>query len=689
MRRVRCALWAAGLLTAVTAASGAAEPLADPPPDTPAAPTSSDGEAAPELLLWEEIPTVVSASRHEEPVSRAPNAVSLVTADQIHRSGLLTLGELLRLAPGVDVGRIDGWSYGIGVRGLYGRWSKHTLVMMDGRTVYNPFWGGVNWSALPLLLEDIERIEIVRGPGGAAWGANAANGVINIITKKPAETPGLFLSQTVTNRLDSLTHLRYGHDGEKFDFRLSAGYEHLPEIGVRHGEGNHDFVRMPRVHLRSTYHIDDTRYLDLDAGYVEGVTGSVAEEVPLAGAAFADARWFSRNHFVRLRYGADPAPDDAWHLQYFYNRDTWAESDGGPWARYTQHDVEAQRTQGLGARHLVTYGGNIRVDHMSDADPSPGVGIQGVRFSGERVHNHQAGLFAQDRITLGDQWTAFVGVRADRNSFTDWEWAGRGAVLFHPAPDHTFRAAVARAFRTPTLLERDIQIRVMPTGLPAPFPAVALRIAGRRDVNAAYIKAYEFGYTYQLPNLRLDADFFWNNYRGIMTSLFTAPAGAVPQTQAFFNNIDGDLYGVELGAQWQATEHLRLGGWTVWEQWVNQGSRSRLEEPLTDTDSVNPPQVKVFFEALYEPVEGLDLHGRMWWVDEVKTAFEARGLPHVTVPAYARFDFGVSKDLGDGAEVAAGVLNAFDSRHLELRTFGIEPVEVGERTWYVRFQKHW
>jgi len=417
-----------------------------PPPESKA---EGKIEDAPELLLWQEIPMVISASRREEPASRAPNAVSIITADQIHQSGMMTLGDLLRLAVGVDVGQIDGWTHAIGVRGLHGKWANSTLVLMDGRTIYNPAWGGVAWGYQPILLEDIERIEVVRGPGGAAWGANAANGVINIITKKPKDTQGFFLSQTLTSRLDSLTHLRYGVSEGPLDLRLSAGYDSMPEVGVRHGPGNHDFLRLPRVNLRSTYHLDEERFLDLDAGYADGVMGSGAEVPLLSGIPFAGARWFPQSHFLRLRYTEEKAPDNLWYIQYFLNRETFDESDGGVWVRHTQHDVEAQRVQPLGDRHTLMYGGNIRVDLLTNGDPPGGAGTQGVRLDNGRSHNHQAGLFIQDRYELNDHWAFVAGARADRNSYTGWEWASRGSVLYYPAPEHTFRVSVARAFRTP------------------------------------------------------------------------------------------------------------------------------------------------------------------------------------------------------------------------------------------------
>ena len=669
------------VVVAAVAGAAAAEAPPAPPPEAPleasaGAPAKDKprgSELAPELLLWEEIPMVVSASRREEPASRAPNAVSIITHEQIHASGMMALGDLLRLAVGVDVAQIDNANYAVGVRGLSGRWENSTLVLMDGRTLYSPIWGGASWASQPILVEDIERIEVVRGPGGAAWGANAANGVINIITKKPGDTPGFFLSQTLTNRLDSLTEMRYGLTAGPLDLRLSAGYDSLPEIRMPDGPDNHDFVRMPRVSLRSTYHFDKQNSLDVDAGYVDGVWGNVRR----TDGQFAAARWFPQSHFLRTRFTHQEAPDDLWYVQYYMNRDILTESQGG-WIRYTQHDVEVQRVQPAGDRHVLTYGGNLRLDYLDNGDPGFPAATGGVRFDNRETRNVQAGLFLQDHIQLSDQWSVVAGVRGDRNSYTGWEWAGRGTLLYHPVAEHTFRLSAARAFRTPTLLDRAFDARAMP--LPFPLPPFGLLLQGNPDIESSYVQAYEFGYAYEKKNLRLGADFFWNDYRGISAPVLLSAPGALPIVTMFDNSIDGDLYGVELSGQWQATRRLRLDASYVWEQWVQRGTRSATSPALEASGRLSPPQQKVGLGARYEPAAGLFLNGRMWWVDASGTS---NGTP---VPPYARFDFTVSKELGKHCEVSVGVLNAFDPRHLEGGESSQRVVESGERMWFVRFQ---
>ncbi len=170
---------------------------------------------------------VVSASRQAQQISELSVPVSVITADDIHHSGLTNIPEILQFSPSIDMLKLSRHRWAVGVRGLHEFISDRTLLLINGRSAESPLFGGTEYYTLPILMEDIERIEIVRGPGGAAWGANAFNGVINIITKKPEDVLGVFGSTSITEFGDSYTHLRWADKQDKWRWRISTGYEDL------------------------------------------------------------------------------------------------------------------------------------------------------------------------------------------------------------------------------------------------------------------------------------------------------------------------------------------------------------------------------------------------------------------------------------------------------------------------------
>ncbi len=235
---------------------------------------------------------IVSASRQEQKLSELSVPVSVITAEDIHYSGLTDIPEILQISPGVDMLKISRFRYAVGVRGLHEFTSDRTLVLINGRSTESALFGGTSWETLPIQMEDIERIEVVRGPGGAAWGANAFNGVINIITKKPEDVLGGFASTTITEFGDSYTHLRVADKKDKWSWRVSAGYEDL-ESSDDAGAGRYasnttatvnalmgfssftanDFARSWRFDSEAIYRPSDETKLSFGTGYSHSVLG--------------------------------------------------------------------------------------------------------------------------------------------------------------------------------------------------------------------------------------------------------------------------------------------------------------------------------------------------------------------------------------------------------------------------------
>ncbi len=235
---------------------------------------------------------VITASKRVQKISEAPNAINVINADDIKRSGAVDLPDLFRMVPGVDVANIYGNCYGVSSRGFNERYAQRMLVMIDGRSIYTPFFGGVFWENEEIFLEDIKQIEVIRGPGATLWGANSVNGVINIITKDPEEDQGFMVTGKVGNKRFRENVTRYSDTiADKLSFSLTGGYRE--DEGTR---GVNDYRRVPKVTGRLKYRFSDHSLLHFYAGVNESEIGlDLTKYTPRTDAHF-------RSNYQMLRW---------------------------------------------------------------------------------------------------------------------------------------------------------------------------------------------------------------------------------------------------------------------------------------------------------------------------------------------------------------------------------------------------
>jgi outer membrane receptor for ferrienterochelin and colicin len=281
--------------SAVAVEPNAPVPVSQPtPPKGVNAPPPEEGS---ELMMFMDMPIVVSASRSEQPINWSPVPISVISAEDIHYSGATNVYEVLRYVPGVDVLKLSRYRYAVGVRGFHDFISDRTLTLIDGRAADSPLFGGSEFYRQPFLMEDIKQIEVVRGPGGAAWGANAFNGVINIITKKPEDCPKWFASTTWSEFGDSYNHVRWAEKKNNWQWMASAGYEDVkdsadaihdpeftssvsPEFRQLSGFDNYttrDFIRNMRFDGKAIYKSSPETDITFGSGYTqsEGATSNL------------------------------------------------------------------------------------------------------------------------------------------------------------------------------------------------------------------------------------------------------------------------------------------------------------------------------------------------------------------------------------------------------------------------------
>lgn len=612
---------------------------------------------------------VTSASRREQKLSRTPAALHVITQEEIRRSGLTTVAELLRLAPGVHVARINSSTWAISARGFNGRFASKMLVLVDGRTVYSPLFSGVYWEMQDLLVEDIERIEVIRGPGAAMWGANAMNGVINIITKHARDTQGGLVATGGGNVEDAFGALRFGGKvGERFHYRLyskTAARDHM--LTARRASAG-DAWRSSRTGLRADWELrpEDAVTVLLDAGsgrywQVASLPTYKPPEMELRSqlrssiSASALVRW---NH--RHRSGAVST------LQVYHD---WFDRTGGLLAETRRtFDLDYQNRLPFAPRHDLMWGLGYR--QSTDAGPENDY----IRLSPRRETVRLLSGFLQDEIELRrDRLWLELGSRLERNHFTGLEVQPTARLLAEPVPGQSFWAAVSRAVRTPSRGERQGEswIASLPPMAGSALLPQALRLVASPEFGSASVVAVEGGYRGRLARRgSLDIALFRNRYRGLRSDDLGAPFyNALPLPHLvvpvrFSNRGRGETAGVEIATRWDVRSDWRL-----------TGIYSRLWTSLRlDPDA--DPAATLLAEVTQAPAHQFSL--RSSWDPAPRVWFDAAlylasklpraGKPPFAfpeVPAALRCDLRLAWEPRPELELSVTGQNLLDDRHPE------------------------
>jgi iron complex outermembrane recepter protein len=475
---------------------------------------------------------VTTAARRVQRLSEAAAAVSVVRGEDVRRSGYSTLADALRLADGVDVARTSGNNWAISARGFNIASANKMLVLMDGRTVYSPLTGGTFWDVQQTFLQDLDRIEVVRGPGGATWGANAVNGVINIVTREAAATRGtLAVLTTGTSELVTLGARHGGRMGEAGSYRVYTRYRRrageLFATGERAGNGVQ--------HGQAGFRLDST-VTGATRWTLLGDVSTGRQEYPdrpegrTSGANLL-GRWtrvFSAASSVQLQAYYDRTTRDI-PLQFRETRDTW--------------DVDAQHTRRAGRHHLV-WGAGFRVSHGDDVgDPRAG-----SFFEPEEKTDGLFNVFVQDEITLRpDRLFLTLGAKVERNDFTGFEHQPTARLRWSSGGTQSIWGAVSRAVRLPTRLDTDLVIIDRVTG--------ATTLRGDRAIAAEKVIAYEAGYRVRPREfLSIDVATFTNRYDDLRST------DVIDAVIVLRNRLNAVTSGVEAGATVQAAPPWQVHG---------------------------------------------------------------------------------------------------------------------------------
>jgi len=514
-----------------------------------------DSPAALKRLSLEQLMNVevTTVSRTSESLLRAPAAVATVTAEDIRRSGATTLPETLRFVPGIFVASQTANAWSVSSRGFSGVNSQELLVLSDTRSIYTPLFSGVFWDVQDYLMRDIDRIEVVRGPGGTLWGSNAVNGVINIITKSAENTQGGYLEALTGTQERVITSARYGgRIADQGYYRVFAKY--TDEDSELYPPGTSaDHWRLGHVGFRSDWQLDTDDGLTLQGDAYDGNIGLVSPSVSIIGRSQPQTglrvNVSGGNVLGRWQHTFDATSDLQARLYY----DRTHRNDPSFRDDLDTIDLDVQHRFQLPYHQEIIWGVTYRLMYNRDE----GKGVFALTPSASRDALY--GAFIQDELSWWDTVHLTLGTKLEHNDFSGFEAQPSIRVAWDVAPTQTLWAAVSRSVRVPTRIERDVDIDVTD---PAANPVA--RLVGNRSFHAEELVAFELGYRWQIrPTLSVDLASFHNRYNGLASLELGTPYIDPNTGQTVFpivnrNLTDGRAEGAEVLVTYAPQSHWRL-----------------------------------------------------------------------------------------------------------------------------------
>ena len=569
---------------------------------------------------------VTTASRRVEPLAQVAAAVTVIRGEDIRRAGVANLAEALRLADGLEVARADNGTWAISARGFNISTANKLLVLIDGRTVYSPLFAGTFWSVQDMPLANIDRIEVIRGPGGAIWGANAVNGVVNIISKSAALTHGLNVVLGVGTEERAIATVQFGGSGSRLHYRVYGKVRARDGQVLATGADANDPVKYAQggFRLESKDAARDDWYVQGDAyGGREGLFDR--PDTHVAGSNIM-GRW-SRRFSDTRQFRAQVYYDQVYRRVARQFRDV----------RNT-FDIDVQQHIVAG-RHDLIFGGGVR------ASRGDNTGNAAFHFDPQRRLTTVAGIFAQDEITLSRQVALIVGSKFERNTFTGIEAQPSIRIRWTPQAHHTLWSAVSRAVRLPTRFDTDLRFTNPITG--------AITLTGTDDFDTEKVTSYEAGYRSELSGrASVDVATFWNVYDKLRSQEFPTRPG---QPVVLANRLNGRTSGAELSAT-----VLLLPRWRLRSSYTHLRVRTTHDAGSTDPtkgfSEFNDPSHMATLRSSVDLPGGFELDGFVRAIGR---------LPHPVVPGYVELDARLGWRISPSWEVSLIGQNLLHAHHPE------------------------
>ena len=550
---------------------------------------------------------VTSISKEPEQLWHTPAAIYVITQEDIRRSGATSIPEILRLVPGVEVVRIDSDHWAIGVRGFGSEFSKSLLVLIDGRSVYSPLFAGVYWQVEDTLLEDVDRIEVIRGPGGTIWGANAVNGIINIITKNAKETHATVTPLGGGDVDQGIAGMRFGAASNKgVDYRVYAkGFIRGAEF---HPDGvNFDEWKMGQVGFRTDWSKNSRDTFNVQGDMYKGLDG---ERVAISFYSPPSVSVLNGPHHTS---GGNVI--GSWRRQFDNKSDIEARGYFDRTSRFSPQLDETRNTYDLDLLYHFLLKGR------QDAQ----LGI-GTRWSHDNITNVFETLtflppqetdsiyswFIHDQFGIVPNKLALVlGSKFEHNNRSGFEVQPNGRLMWTPTPHQTVWAAITRAVRTPSRLDQDFQL----TDFLLASPPVFLRVVGSKSFRSEHLRGTEIGYrTLVAQKLYLDLSTFRNDYNDLYgygpgseyMETSPTPAHLILQ-EPLANALKGDTSGGEIAPDWKPVSWFEAKGSYSYLHLYVHDKPGFTDNQNTVSDNGSSPHHQVVIQALINIPKGLEL----------------------------------------------------------------------------------
>ena len=616
---------------------------------------------------------VTSASKKSQPLDSAPAAISVITQNDIHRSGARTIVEALRLIPGVEIGRYTQNYYAVTIRGFNnpnfdGSNGNKLLVLIDGRSIYMPYTSTVYWEIEDLPLEDVDRIEVIRGPGGSLYGANAVNGVINIITKSAKQTTGGLLVTSAGTLEQDRVMAQYGWSmGDHAAFRIYG----------KHGNDN------------QSLNLDGSGAGDRTVLNESGIRGDI--DVPNKGTLMVQGAYhtFGINEDVVAPLLTDP------FFQNFNGKDTittkdvvtkWTTTEKGggqtsaqayydflnyPYtnasATSTTWDLDIQRQLPTIKNQSVIVGAGYRY-MINDSQP-------GITQTLDPLTRHDSiySLFGQDEIALSEKRHLTLGMKLEHNTFTGYEWQPSVRYIQQLDDSHTVWGAVSRAVRTPSQTElADMLVTsVDPPVNPGDNPTAHMSF-GNPNLTSEHLTAYEMGYrSHASDSFSLDLAAYYDQYSDLIYSVDGTPFTAnefgstVTVDPTFLKNGEsGSVYGGELEARWKLPGHAML----------TSGFSATRQNKFSQGTTLWTPKYQGFIHLAKDFQSNVKADTMLYWYDAI---------PEIGQKSYTKLDVHLSwKPTGGNTELSLGGQDLLEPRSVQFATLAIP------RSFYLQLTSH-